>query len=842
LHTTLASIASVLTFLQAGYLALRLISGARIRVRLTAGHPPGISESLALSYGIGVGLLSTELLVLSLLGVRFTVFRVLTLWPVAWVIHLWMLRRKASPERSEVAPRDRELWSLALLIPLAAVMLLLLLRASFTPPWAWDEWAIWDLKARAFYLDGGVGRFVSDPYYVHSRGAVAYPLLYPLSGTLLYLAVGSVQGPVQVIPVLFYASTLVVFFTTLRRLGSGRTTAALLTTGFGFLPNVLDWAGFFQAEIPLVFYSVTFACYLFLYSRDPRPWYLLVAAISAGFLTQVRPDGLAIIGPGVLWLAAGVRRHGTRPLVTFAAVVACVYIPWFLVSTFLPGVTAPAIRIETTPIQEALKLVPGVVATMLAWMSDSSFLGPYVLIFPLALLMVVMNWRRYGAHSGESFLLFTALVSLLPHIVLLVTVPYWLTINSMSRYLIVFTCIVYLIFALHAAEAAQGESRAGAAVGLKMALKVSIALAAALLLTSAPNLLSKTGSRAVAWDFRDGAAGWVDGSGATAPTATGALAFPTGGEKERSVVSPPVRIDGDVTKSLRLVARGTPGVNARLSLLWRRLKHDYAPDQVVSVVVGWSGVFQQVVFEPPWRGTIEEVRLVAEGEGDILVRAIESEPRWLSLIALALRTSTSNFTMTVALTMALLVAGGLLATRREEIPRIASIAFAIIVVVLWILPGISPVLTAATGGRETSRPFGLARQVLNLWTGFGRLPLDVRLERLEAARGRPHFWPLMRETAARCGSEGDVVVWASPGAEGAHPTDYMLQRSSYLLYPSKVFFAHQPEQLTELRRHGPVSALIAYGAQPPTGVTGNIDYSPARGFGVVCAPFADARR
>jgi hypothetical protein len=854
LHTTLASIASVLVFLQAGYLALRLISGTRIRPRVTAVDSPGISESLALSYGIGVGLMSTELLVLSLLGIRFTTSRVLVPWAVAWALHLSVQIKLGQGGSRPPFPRPLEVRTVALLTPLAATVLVMLFRATFMPAWGWDEWAIWDLKARAFYHDGGVIRFVSDSYYGFSRGLVAYPILCPLAGTLMYVVLGSPHGPIHIVPLLFYLSMLVVFFTTLRRLGSSTPAAALLTTGLGFLPNVLEWTVLFQAESPLIFYALTFACYLFLYSREPRPWYLLVAAASAGFLTQVRPDGLAIIVPGVLWLAGRARHHGAWPLGIFAAVVASIYTPWFLLSRFVASVPG-GVSLGAEQIQAGFQMVPDVLATMLTWMSDSPSMGPYTLLFPLALLMIVTNWRRYAHASGEGVLLLTVLFSLAPHVVLLITVPYWLTVGGMSRYLLAFTCLVYLLFSLHSAESAAapstvegegedvnptrrlGVSAHDTAGGIKLALRVSIALAAAVLLTSAPHVLSRTRSRAVSWDFRDGVAGWADETGAAAQTAAGALALPGNGQ-DRWVVSPRVRIDADLTRTIRLVARGTRGATGRLTLSWKRQRAEYGPDQIVSTWVAWTGVYQPVVVGPPWRGTVEELRVSVEGEGPVLVRAIELEPKWLSMIALALRTSASKLSTTVALAMAFLGAAGLLGTR-ANIQRMVSIGFATIVLVFWILPGVSHVPMAATEGRGAPRPIGLARQVLELWNGFGRYPLDERLERLEAAIGRPHFWPLIRETTARCGTQGNVVVWASSGNADFQPGGYLFQRSVYLLYPSKVFVAHEPEVLTKLLRQEPASALIVYGIQPPPGVGGSVSYSSARDFGVVCAPVAD---
>jgi hypothetical protein len=205
------------------------------------------------------------------------------------------------------------------------------------------------------------------------------------------------------------------------------------------------------------------------------------------------------------------------------------------------------------------------------------------------------------------------------------------------------------------------------------------------------------------------------------------------------------------------------------------------------------------------------------------------------MIALVLRTSTTRLSTTVALAMGLLLAAGLLSSR-WRIQQILPIGFAMVVVVLWILPGVSSVLASATGGRDTSRPIGLVRHAMELWNALGQLPPDALLDRLEASRDRPHLSPLMRE-AARCGGRSNVLVWASPAyGDAAPPSQYMFQRSSYLLYPKKVFFAQRSEQLAELRREGPFSALIAYGAQPPEGVGGVVAYKDAPDFFVLCAP------
>jgi hypothetical protein len=830
----LSAIAAVLLLLQAGYLALRAARGPDDRL--------AVGESLALSYGLGVGLVTLQMLAYSLAGIRFTLVRVVLPWAVVWPLYLFLVRRRAvPPEPAAGRPFARRLSPAALLLlaPVAIVCLAMLVRSTFMPVWVWDAWAIWDIKARAFHLHGGVVPFLSDSYYALTH--LDYPLLVPLAGTFVYLTVGHPHGIVQIVSVLFYASTLAIVFALLRRLGAGQALAAALTAGLGFLPNYLQWSQHFQSEGPLVFYVIAFVCYLYLFDRDGRRSHLLVAALSAAFLTQTRAEGWILVVPGLLLLGTRVltaqdvaaRKTAGVSLGIFAAICGAVLIPWLLLKS-VAGVSGGVSQVSVGKIVASLHLLPDAVVPMLQWTTDVSYMGEYTLLFPLALVFVFMNWRRYVRMSGESFLLATALISIVPPLILLITLPYWLwlSVNAMGRYLLVLSAIAYLLFAIHTVEAARSGPPGGARALL---LKVSAAVVAALLIISLPALVSKIRAAPISWDFRVGAQEWHhpgDRAARVPTTQSGAGPFDNG----TTIVTPVVRLDADLIRTIRVTAKGQPGKAVRLTLGWKRLSGEYLREQTTTVQATWSGAFQTIVFSPPWRGMVEEFALSIDGGPGVVVRSVETEPRWLSLSGLMLRGERWNLPAFVALVLLFLAAAGALGSR-DGVQRALAAGFAAIVLVFWVVPDVSPVLSVPVQGFDYARPIGLTGKVLDYWNRLGPLEPGQRLEALETEAGRPRFAPVIRETSQRCGSRGDVIVLAAPDNMDAQVGGYVFQRSRYLLFPSRVLMAYNGADVARLlRSNAPIAALIAYGVQPPADLANGDIFRDGSGNAVRCDP------
>jgi len=176
LQVALSAAAAVLVFLQAGYLARRPDD------RLAIG------EWLALSYGLGIGLVTTQMLLFSLGRIRFTAGRIVLPWVVAWVLHLARLRRRhvdgttTTASAAQPANSGPFRWRLTaaafvLLTPVILTCSVMLFRATFMPVWVWDSWAIWGSQG-ARVLSPRQCRAIRFRYVLHP---VASRLPGPLS-------------------------------------------------------------------------------------------------------------------------------------------------------------------------------------------------------------------------------------------------------------------------------------------------------------------------------------------------------------------------------------------------------------------------------------------------------------------------------------------------------------------------------------------------------------------------------------------------------------------------------------------------------------------------------------
>jgi hypothetical protein len=442
---------AALIFLQAGLLLLLFVSDERA--------PLSLPESLSSAFGLGVGLMTFQMLLMSLAGISFRVPALLAPWGIGWTMVAFTARGRLRrvfavhtirpPERLTIR---QEVVTSALLCLLVGLVLLVFYHAWLFPVFDWDAWAIWDLKARAFLHDAGIKPFLADGYYGLTHQD--YPLLYPLAGTLLYLLLPTPHHIVQFIPATFYVCSLVQYASALRRLGASNLLALALTCGFACLPPVLYLAQHFLSESAFIYYCSTLTIYLFLYLLEGRTSFLLLSAFAAGFLTQVRVEGVLLLMPplGMLVIRAVTMRSSTerrQALIAcglYGGIVLAIFLPWAVSYRFL---TAPEGRLISTSYLAKLLTDGGTVvkalATTAAWMTGLRYLGPFTLLAPVAAALVLLQWRRFCGHWPYAFLLVMVVWSYAPYLGFLIARPEWLFADSLGRYLVAPTVLLYFL-------------------------------------------------------------------------------------------------------------------------------------------------------------------------------------------------------------------------------------------------------------------------------------------------------------------------------------------------------------------------------------------------------------
>lgn len=280
------------------------------------GKPKPFLLHLALSWGIGSGLLSPYMILLSLLGPNLTLGRVLV--PLL-IISLGLIlyrygkyrhhRNQELPFRKisflKKIPFSKNLrvllselrcggWMRLLEVALVGLIVFQIAWALFFallfPVRFWDAILSWSFKARAFYLDGNLFDFYRSHHYPFSQPA--YPLLLPLLETWLYLSMGAInENLMKVIFPLFFASTLAVFYSFLR-IRFSRLYSLLCTAFLASTPIMLDHAYIEYADLPFAFYYLTGILFLGQWSQDREQGTLLLSILFTSFTALVRSEGM----------------------------------------------------------------------------------------------------------------------------------------------------------------------------------------------------------------------------------------------------------------------------------------------------------------------------------------------------------------------------------------------------------------------------------------------------------------------------------------------------------------------------------------------------------------------
>lgn len=197
----------------------------------------------------------------------------------------------------------------------------------------WDAWAIWDMKARAFHADAGVGGYLS-------RGAdlaFSWPSRPPLTSVFQAFVYTCLGGPretaARVFHVLLYASLLLLFFAVVRR-SRGPAVAAAGVVFLASVPNVFYHASSGVANLALGVYVLALLIALQRGFAQGGPRALVAAGAIAGFVALGRDEGrwLALVALGAASVVGLAEGRAVRRLVGGALlcglVGALVYAPW----------------------------------------------------------------------------------------------------------------------------------------------------------------------------------------------------------------------------------------------------------------------------------------------------------------------------------------------------------------------------------------------------------------------------------------------------------------------------------------------------------------------------------
>jgi hypothetical protein len=394
---TVKSALALLFLIFAGWNVLRLIYGK------TELYMP---EEMAVSYGLGVGFVSFQMLIFYLLRLKFSVGMIAAPWIAVFAVNMMLSRHRArqsclpalkdSPGRSGL--------KLFLISAIAIETAYAFFRALIKPLESYDAIAIYAIKSKIFFL----ARSIPQEFFDHIAGMYPhpdYPLNIPLAETFIYLSIGSLNDQlVKALFPLFFTGILCLMYYAVRRF-STKVYALLFTFIIATIPQVNANAANGYLDLALGFYYFASALFLFRWvnGRDDTAS-LAVSACLAGLAAWTKNEGLmycvinmcVVVGVIVLGRKKISVRDFTQAAL-YLLILAVICAPWILVKASANIANDEIDLANLNPVnllKQAHKIMP------VLYEFQKQFFGPkkWLILWPAAAAVILLRLKK--AFSG----------------------------------------------------------------------------------------------------------------------------------------------------------------------------------------------------------------------------------------------------------------------------------------------------------------------------------------------------------------------------------------------------------------------------------------------------------
>lgn len=293
-------------------------------------------EKLALSYIIGLGAITVEMLICSLLNMKFSILTILLPWLFIIPVNFFIIR-KTAPTGKQIARAKIKGFDIALLAGIFFQVFHAFFKALVKPEDSFDAIGNFAFKAKMFFESGRIPfeLFLNKNMDIQHGD---YPLFVPLSQAWTYMFIGGWNDLlVKALFPMFFVALLIILYFTLRRI-TGNRLALVAAFFMATIPHFLNYATIGYADFALaMFYSASFF-YLFLwiaYKRENK--YLLLAAVLSILAIWAKNEGalLSLINISILLLFVILERkeittNEMRGIACFSIAVIAAGMLWFV--------------------------------------------------------------------------------------------------------------------------------------------------------------------------------------------------------------------------------------------------------------------------------------------------------------------------------------------------------------------------------------------------------------------------------------------------------------------------------------------------------------------------------
>src|SRR3989344_5373011 len=214
-----------------------------------------IMTRVSYSYGIGIGLVSFQMLIYSYLNIEYNPFNLLSPWLIFIVYSVINSTKKIKFNNHIHLDSISKIIVTGILLTISYVIFEALIR----PLSAWDAWATWFIGAKAFYLEHKI-----DPnFYTYAHFSVQPAIMLVLTFTFTLMGQVNDQSTL-ILFTSFYLFLLIMIYSAIRKHTSLRMSL-LFVFLFSTLGNVIRHAGRYDVgyvDLPLGYFF--FASFLLL--------------------------------------------------------------------------------------------------------------------------------------------------------------------------------------------------------------------------------------------------------------------------------------------------------------------------------------------------------------------------------------------------------------------------------------------------------------------------------------------------------------------------------------------------------------------------------------------------
>lgn len=366
-----------------------------------------ITELFSLAFFIGAASGALILFYYDRLGLRYTAGNVAVLPAMSAVILaagvvLKAVRAKWMPP-SPAATRPLELIEKILLAGIAVQFLWVLFLAVPMPVSSHDGLANYALKAKIFYLEGGI----PEGFYKLGEAAVShpdYPPLLSLVMTWVYIFTGFNDLIVSMIMPVFYAAFLALVYALLRRMFS-RKYSLLMTFLLATIPQVGDYAALIHSDLILAAVVSCAFGYFALYLRSLDRRFIILSSVLLGISFWVKNEAMVFAFTMALtfslFMSKEEPRRRTKALADMLialAVIAVIAFPWLSLraSENLVNSDLDVSRLTGKRLLENAGYIPVVLD-----MFQQEIFGPKKWNIFWIGLVAAMVWKRKALMTGE---------------------------------------------------------------------------------------------------------------------------------------------------------------------------------------------------------------------------------------------------------------------------------------------------------------------------------------------------------------------------------------------------------------------------------------------------------